>query len=174
MDIYYDIFETPFGWMGLLASDKGLRNTTLPQNSPDICYEELGPEVVDAVQDSERFDELRQRIIDYFEGEPETFEDVPFDLEGASEFYLAAWRACQSIPHGETRTYGWLAEQAGKPRAPRAAGQTMARNRLAIIVPCHRVIAADGSLRGFGKGTTQLDLKRQLLNLEAGQLTQLI
>jgi len=174
LTIYYDIFETPFGWMGLLASDKGLRNTTLPQNSPDICYEELGPEMVGAVQDSDRFDELRQRIIGYFEGDPETFEDVPVDLEDASEFYLAAWKACQSIPHGETRTYGWLADQAGNPRAARAAGQSMARNRLAIIVPCHRVVASDGSLRGFGKGTTQLGLKRQLLNLEVGQFTQQI
>ena len=172
MATYFDIFETPFGWMGVLASEKGLRHTTLPQDSPDECFENLGPEMDGAVQDSQRFDELRQRIIRYFEGGPETFEDVPVDLEDSSEFYRAAWRACQSIPHGETRTYGWLAIQAGKPRAPRAAGQSMARNRLAIIVPCHRVVASDGSLRGFGKGTTQLDLKRQLLNLEAGQLTQ--
>jgi methylated-DNA-[protein]-cysteine S-methyltransferase len=166
MDIYFDIFDTPFGWMGVLASEKGLRSTTLPQNSPDECFEELGPEMDGAIQDEDRFSELRHRIIRYFEGDAISFEDVPVDLEGASEFYRAAWKACQSIPHGETRTYGWLAGEAGKPRAPRAAGQSMARNRLPIIVPCHRVIGADGSLRGFGKGTTQLGLKKRLLGNE--------
>jgi methylated-DNA-[protein]-cysteine S-methyltransferase len=88
-------------------------------------------------------------------------------MEGASEFYRAAWKACQSIPHGETRTYGWLAEQAGNPRAPRAAGQSMARNRLPIIVPCHRVIGSNGKLTVFGKGAERIPLKRRLIDAEA-------
>ena len=86
---------------------------------------------------------------------------------GATPFHRQAWQACMSIPFGETRTYKWLATQAGKPKAPRAAGQSMARNRLPIVVPCHRVIAADGGLRGFGAGATQLDLKQSLLSMEA-------
>ncbi len=94
------------------------------------------------------------------------FEAEPIDVEDASPFMQAAWGACRRIPAGETRSYKWLAEQAGRPQAPRAAGQSMARNRLPIIIPCHRVIASDGSLRGFGTGASQLGLKQRLLDLE--------
>lgn len=165
---YFDIFETSLGWMGVLASESGLRRTTLPQESPELCYSLLGPEVEDATNEPERFEEIRERLDRHFEGEPDSFEDLPLDLEDASQFYRAAWRACQSIPHGETRTYQWLAGQAGNFRAPRAAGQSMARNRLPIIVPCHRVIGSDGRLTGFGKGAGQLELKQRLLTAEAG------
>ena len=163
----FDIFETSVGWMGVLASERGLLRTTLPQESPDRCYSLLGPEVEDATNEPERFEGIRARLDRHFEGEPDTFEDLPLDLEDAPQFYLAAWRACQSIPHGETRTYRWLAARAGNPRASRAAGQSMAKNRLPIIVPCHRVIGSDGRLTGFGSGAGQLALKQRLLNAEA-------
>jgi methylated-DNA-[protein]-cysteine S-methyltransferase len=109
---------------------------------------------------------IRQGIEAYFAGERVDFANERLDLGGASPFLTAAWAACLTIPYGETRTYKWLAEQAGRPRAPRAAGQSMARNRLPIVVPCHRVVASDGSLRGFGRGASQLDLKQTLLDLE--------
>ena len=75
-----------------------------------------------------------------------------------------------TIPYGETRPYKWLAARAGRPNAPRAAGQSMARNRLPIVVPCHRVVASDGSLRGFGRDAAQLGLKQRLLDLELGRV----
>ena len=164
---YFDMFETSLGWMGILATRSGLRRTTLPQESPDLCYSLLGPEVEGAANEPERFEGIRARLDRHFEGEPDSFEDLRLDLEDASQFYRAAWRVCQSIPHGETRTYRWLAARAGNPRASRAAGQSMARNRLPIIVPCHRVIGSDGRLTGFGSGAGQLDLKQRLLNAEA-------
>ena len=167
MATYYDVFETPIGWMGVLASPRGLRRTTLPQSSPDRCVSLLeGP--VDAAIRPDRFARLRDRLCLHLGGTPVRFDDEPLDLGDASPFLRAAWKACMSIPTGETRTYKWLATQAGRPRASRAAGQAMARNRLPLIVPCHRVVATDGSLRGFGGGATQLDLKRRLLQLEAG------
>ncbi len=167
MKLYYDVFETPFGWMGVLASDKGLRRTTLPQDSPAECVALLGSELDGAVQSPERFAGLRRKLVAYFQGGPVSFDDEALDLEDVSPFLLAAWRACRSIPAGQTRSYKWLAAQAGRPQAPRAAGQSMARNRLPIIVPCHRVIGSDGGLHGFGRGASQLDLKRRLLALEA-------
>jgi len=170
---YYDIFETSKGWMGVLASESGLRRTTLPQESPDLCYSLLGPEVVDATNEPDRFVEIRARLDRHFGGEPDSFEDLSLDLEDAPKFFSAAWRACRSIPRGETRTYQWLAAQAGNVRASRAAGQSMAKNRLPIIVPCHRVIGSDGGLTGFGKGAGQLDLKQRLLNAEVGSRTVL-
>ena len=163
---YYDVFKTPLGWMGVLASAEGLRRTTLPQPSPDTCVALLGPEVADSAEEPQHFTCLRARILAYFSGERVEFGGEPLDVGDASRFLSAAWGACRRIPFGETRSYAWLAGQAGRPRAPRAAGQSMARNRLPIIVPCHRVVASDGSLRGFGRGASQLELKRRLLDLE--------
>lgn len=166
MNLYFDILETSYGWMGFVASDKGLRRTTLPQPSPEDCAAQLGKALDGAELAPDRFLALRQKVASYLNGEDVTLADEAIDVEDASPFHQAAWIACRSIPRGETRTYKWLATQAGKPLAPRAAGQAMARNRLALIIPCHRVVASDGSLRGFGKGTSQLGLKQRLLDLE--------
>ncbi len=165
-NLYYDIFETPAGWMGVVASERGLRRTTLPQSTPEECFEQLGAYIDDAAPDAARFGTLKGKLTRYFDGAEISFADEPIDVNDASPFHQAAWQACRTIPKGETRTYKWLAAQAGNPLAPRAAGQAMARNRLAIIIPCHRVIASDGSLRGYGKGTSRLDLKQRLLDLE--------
>ena len=169
MTLYYDVFETPLGWMGLLASPRGLRRTTLPQSSPDECVALLGDEVEAAIQAPDRFEALRARLVRHLEGDTVSFADEPIDVDDATPFHRAAWRACQSIPGGETRSYKWLATRAGSPRSARAAGQSMARNRLPIVVPCHRVIASDGGLGGFGQGATRLDLKRLLLGMESSQ-----
>jgi methylated-DNA-[protein]-cysteine S-methyltransferase len=165
--LQYDVFETSFGWIAVLGSGAGLRRTTLPQPTPDECVELLD-EHENAVLAPERFRDLRTRLRSYFDGQPVQLSDERIDVASSSPFHQAAWRACRSIPAGQTRSYRWLAEQAGSPRAVRAAGQSMARNRLPIIVPCHRVVASNGSLRGFGRGASQLDLKRSLLRLEAG------
>ena len=168
MDLYYDIFETPLGWMGALASDRGLRRTTLPHATPDLCAADLGPQADSAASSPERFALLKGSVSRYLGGSDVSFGDESIDVEDAPLFLRAAWDACRSIPFGETRTYKWLAAKAGKPLASRAAGQSMARNRLPIIIPCHRVIGSDGGLRGFGSGATLLGLKRRLLDLEAG------
>ena len=167
MTLFYDVFEASFGWIGLLASSKGLRRTTLPQPSPAECVESLGPEVEKATWAPQHFQALKTKLTRYFRGDPVTFDDEPVDLDDASTFLRAAWGACQTIPRGETRSYKWLATQTGRPGAPRAAGQSMARNRLPVVIPCHRVIASDGGLGGFGKDSTQVSLKRSLLELEA-------
>ena len=170
MDRYYDVFETPFGWMGVLASSSGLRLTTLPHPSPEQCVALLGPEADEANLCPDRFTRLRSGLVQYFSGRPVSFAHESIDLGDAPRFYRAAWEACRSIPMGETRSYKWLATQTGRPLALRAAGQSMARNPLPIVVPCHRVIASDGSLGGFGRGRSLLHLKRRLLHLEARYL----
>ena len=167
MTLYYDIFETTLGWMGLLASEEGLRRSTLPMGSPDECVEDLGEEVDWAIPAPERFTGLKEKLELYFEGGAVSFEDEPIDVHDAAPFHRAAWDTCRSIPLGETRSYGWLGINAGGSLgAARAAGQSMARNRIAIIIPCHRVIAADGTLGGYGSGRSRLPLKQQLLDLE--------
>ncbi|MBM3932892.1 MAG: methylated-DNA--[protein]-cysteine S-methyltransferase [SAR202 cluster bacterium] len=168
MPLNHDIFDTPFGWIGVLASPLGIRRATLPQHTPDEAVAQLGPEAIGSSYAPEGFNGFRHAMEAYFRGDRPAFEDIPLDLAGAPPFLAAAWAACRSIPYGETRSYKWLAEQAGNPRALRAAGQSMARNRIPIVIPCHRVLASSGALHGFGKGATQLDLKAKLLAIEQG------
>jgi methylated-DNA-[protein]-cysteine S-methyltransferase len=97
----------------------------------------------------------------YFRGELTSF-DLPLSLEG-TQFQRCVWTALQSIPYGETISYGELARRIGQPSASRAVGLANGRNPVAIVVPCHRVIGADGSLTGYGGG---MDRKRFLLALE--------
>ncbi len=103
-------------------------------------------------------------ITEYFDGRRRTF-GFPIDLHG-SPFETEVWTALQNIPYGSTVTYGELAAGLGRPGAARAVGSANGRNPIPIVVPCHRVIAAGGKLGGYGGGLT---LKRQLLDLEAGQ-----
>src|SRR5712671_1918253 len=98
---------------------------------------------------------------EYFAGTRREFT-FPLDLRG-TDFQLACWRALLAIPYGKTRTYADIARAVGKPTAFRAAGMANNRNPIAIVVPCHRVIASDGTLCGYGGG---LDVKRKLLELE--------
>lgn len=161
-DDSYGLLPTSLGWVGVLASTRGIRRLTLPQASPQQAVEELGPTMARAVLNSILFEGLRLRLEQFLSGEPVDFDDE-LDLEEGSGFFHRAWQACRSIPRGETRSYAWLAAQAGNPRALRAAGQAMARNPVTLIIPCHRVIASDGALRGYGGG---LELKQRLLDLE--------
>ena len=167
MTTWYDLFETPLGWVGILANSAGLRRTTLPRPTPDECFALLGPEAEYADVDAGSLRGLRTDILRLLHGSPVAFDGYAVDFEDASPFHRAAWMACRSIPMGETRSYAWLAERAGRPGASRAAGQSMARNRLPLVIPCHRVIASDGGMGGFGNGATELGLKRWLLDLES-------
>lgn len=159
---FYAVLPMCMGWVGVVGSEKGIQRLALPQSSPQQAVEQIQPEARDAELAPARFEELRQQLETYFSGEPIAF-DQELDLEGAPAFFLRAWDACRTIPRGATRSYAWLAARAGNPRAVRAAGQAMAHNPVTIIIPCHRVIASDGSLCGFGGG---LGLKQRLLDLE--------
>jgi O-6-methylguanine DNA methyltransferase len=102
---------------------------------------------------------------EYFAGYRQNFS-LPLDLRG-TDFQLQCWRALLDIPYGETRTYRDIAQAIAHPHAFRAVGMSNNRNPIAIVVPCHRVIASDGTLCGYGGG---LDIKRKLLDLEQANL----
>jgi len=106
-----------------------------------------------------------KELEEYFAGKRRRF-DFPLDLRG-TDFQISCWRALLAIPYGETRSYADIARAVGKPNAFRAVGMANNRNPIAIVVPCHRVVASDGTLCGYGGG---LDVKRKLLELE-GALT---
>ena len=103
----------------------------------------------------------------YFTGIPTAFSDIPLDPPFASPFQTAVRRACRTIPWGHTRSYSWIASRIGRTNASRAVGNALARNPLPIIIPCHRVIRADGTLGGFTLGPR---IKTHLLKLENVQL----
>ena len=165
--MFYDVFETAQGWVGLLGSETGIRRSSLPCHSQDESVLSLGPEIYQAVQDRTKLGDVPDMLATYLNGGEVDFGNVELDVADATEFYVRAWNACRSIPRGESRTYAWLAKKSGNPNASRAAGQAMARNRVPLIIPCHRVVGSDGSLRGFGSGSERLDLKRWLLDMES-------
>jgi methylated-DNA-[protein]-cysteine S-methyltransferase len=110
------------------------------------------------------FADVKTQLEEYFAGARTTF-DIPLAAEGAP-FEREVWHALEEIPYGETVSYGEIARRVGQPTAARAVGTANGRNPIAVIVPCHRVIGADGSLTGYGGG---LERKRLLLELERGQ-----
>jgi O-6-methylguanine DNA methyltransferase len=149
--------------MGLLSAGKGLRRLSL-KPTPQEALEELGPALARAVSDPDAFTREQNCLDRYFQGEAAALDEIPLDLGQAPPFFSAAWEACRRIPPGETRSYAWLAAEAGRPLAVRAAGQAMAKNRVALVIPCHRVIGSDGGLHGYGAGG--LKVKAKLLEME--------
>ena len=162
----YHLLQLDPGWIGLVAGRKGLRRATL-KPTPQEVMEDLGADAEGAEHDPEFFSETMDRLVRYAEGDLSALDDIELDLEGTPPFFRAAWDACRRIPPGETRSYRWLAVEAGSPQAMRAAGQAMARNRFSLIIPCHRVVSSDGGLGGYGGGG--LGVKAKLLQMELEQ-----
>jgi methylated-DNA-[protein]-cysteine S-methyltransferase len=129
-----------------------------------LLWHELPREPVSRTQPSESpLHELADRLRMHFTGARDSFADVPIDLDGLTAFQVAVIDALRRVPWGEVVTYGELAALAGHPNAQRAAGSVCAHNRFPLIVPCHRVVAADGIGR---YGLTGVGYKRRLLELE--------
>jgi len=154
----FAVVPTALGDFGLVGSEKGLAAVVLPR--PEM--RRFLTENYGGSEDPAFFADLAGRLQRYALGEVVTFDDVPLAVKG-TPFQEAVWRATRDIPWGETRTYGQIARTVGRPRAARAVGAAQAANPVPIIVPCHRVVGANGDLRGFGGG---LALKARLLALE--------
>jgi len=167
------MFTSPVGPLFLAASNRGLvalkfearlpGQQTIRPNPRDLQAEAKGLRLADSAHAMQTY--VRE-LDEYFAGKRREFT-FALDLRG-TDFQLACWRALIAIPYGETRSYGDIARAVGRAQGFRAVGMANNRNPLAIVVPCHRVIASDGTLCGYGGG---LDVKRQLLELE-GALTQ--
>ena len=153
---------SPIGVIRLFATGEALVAVRLPGSDPVTAAsrERKTPVLDEAVGQMKAYfaGELRSFTIPVaFSGSP--FEGTPFQTD--------VWRGLLKIPYGESRSYAWLAESIGRPGAYRAVGAANGRNPLAIVVPCHRVIGADGSLTGYGGG---LEAKQWLLDHEAAQV----
>ena len=163
------IFETELGYVGLAVKGESVIRTTLPE--PDEASAWSGmvgiEETADVDEDPPFLVSVMEMIISYCAGDSVDLTRVDVDYSGATEFTRKAREACRTIPRGEVRTYGWLAEEAGKPGANRAAGRAMATNPVPMLVPCHRVVGSKGRLTGFG-GSRGIWLKERLLQMESG------
>jgi len=144
--------DTPIGELTLVTRHAALAGLHFAGYDPPA----------ESVEDTEPvLEAAAEQLREYFAGERTAF-DLPLTLDG-TPFQQQAWRALADIPYGETVSYGEQARRIGKPEAIRAIGAANGRNPIAIVLPCHRVIGADGSLTGFGGG---LETKRRLLDLE--------
>jgi len=163
--VVYTLHPSPIGELLLIAEGDALTGLyMLGDEGPNGRGARLEP---DWKRDDGPFRAVRDQLDEYFAGERTGF-DVPLAPRGTA-FQLRVWEELRRIPYGETISYGELARRIGRPTAVRAVGASNGRNPISILVPCHRVIGADGSLTGYGGG---LDRKRFLLELEAGVLAR--
>jgi len=164
-DLFYSVWATAWGAVGAVAGPKGLTRFILPHYTPKDLGDLLAWEHRDARRDDDPFEMLIRLARDYFNGRPVNFSPVACDLPAESSFAGKILRACRGIPYGQTRSYHLLAEMIGQADAARAVATTLSKNRLPLVVPCHRVTYADGRTGGFSApGGTEL--KARLLELE--------
>jgi len=151
----YATIESPLGELLILSDGEAITGLYLPDHRG-------GPQVEATWRRaSEPFREAQRQLTAYFAGELTTF-DLPVEMTG-TRFERRVWQQLATIPYGETISYSQLAQQLGQPTATRAVGRANGRNPISIIIPCHRVIGADGNLTGYGGG---VERKRWLLELE--------
>lgn len=161
--IHWAVTPTSLGPMLVAATEKGVCRLSFDEGVETLRTRFPNAELV---QGGAEFEDLLAEVVSTVEapGEaPQGFDHIPLDVKGTA-FQEACWKALREIPAGETRSYADIAAAAGNPRAVRAAGSANARNNVAVLIPCHRVIRSDGDLGGYAYG---LEIKRELLRREA-------
>jgi methylated-DNA-[protein]-cysteine S-methyltransferase len=162
VDVGFDVIESPIGPLFVAASTRGLATISFDAD-PEHHLERLARIGGPAVLRAPRAIDLAHRELDeYFAGRRRAF-DLTLDLRALPPFTVSVLKELARVPYGETTTYGDLAARVGRPRAARAVGTVMNRNRIPIVLPCHRVVGSTGSLVGYAGG---LDVKEKLLELE--------
>jgi methylated-DNA-[protein]-cysteine S-methyltransferase len=159
------VFPSRLGWAAMVHTGGIVRRLTFAHPSLQAALQACDPELLENARRATHSEPLVRRLQAYACGAPVDFSDVPIDVGRLSEFERRVVRCCRQIPYGQTLSYGELAAWAGSPRAARAVGNCMAANPVPLIVPCHRVVRADGRLGSYSApGGTRT--KRRLLALE--------
>jgi methylated-DNA-[protein]-cysteine S-methyltransferase len=165
LDVGFDVVDSPIGDLLVATSDRGLASVWFDPN-PERDLERLariaGPRVLRSPRSIEG---ARRQLDEYFAGTRTRF-DLQLDLRALAPFTVAVLEHLARVPYGRTTTYGALAAEVGRPRAARAVGTVMNRNRIPIVLPCHRVVGASGDLVGYAGG---LERKVRLLELEGAR-----
>lgn len=149
---YFQRYDSPVGPLLLVEEDQALVNA---------LFDSKGEAENFPLKQTPLLQKTAEQLTEYFAGQ-RTFFDLPLNISG-TEFQKKVWQQLLSIPYGETRSYGEIAQSIKNPKASRAVGLANSRNPIVIIIPCHRVIGQSGKLVGFGGG---LDAKKYLLKLE--------
>jgi methylated-DNA-[protein]-cysteine S-methyltransferase len=158
------VFRTPWGWMGVSETRKGINAVVLPKASRQVVLSELEATAAAALdaQATSRLCEAREQLTEYLAGMRTSF-DLPLDLSRGTSFQRKVWRTLRRISYGRLRSYQWVADRVGGRQYARAVGNAVGANPIPIVIPCHRIVAQDASLGGFSEG---LPTKRKLLTLE--------
>jgi methylated-DNA-[protein]-cysteine S-methyltransferase len=165
VDVGFDVVDSPIGELFVAVSDRGLAEIsydTRVEEQLELLARIAGPRVLRAPR---AVDAARRELDEYFAGKRRAF-DLTLDLRAMPPFTVSVLRELARVPYGQTTTYGALAGRVGRPRAARAVGTVMNRNRIPIVLPCHRVVGSTGDLVGYGGG---LDRKVALLELEGAR-----
>jgi methylated-DNA-[protein]-cysteine S-methyltransferase len=163
VDVAYAVVGSPLGELLVALTPRGLVRVAYPNETEDQVLQELAGRISPRILRAPgRTDEVRRELEQYFAGSRRRFE-VPVDWALSRGFFRKVLRATARIPYGDVRTYTEMATRAGNPRAYRAAGNALHSNPVPIVVPCHRVVHADGGLAGYGGG---VERKEFLLALE--------
>lgn len=165
--LYYSVIKTGWGYVAAIWSDRGLWELGFPRPDETAAFTDIRAKERNALAAEQQAWMWTQQLADelrlYFQGFPVTF-GVPVDWRFYSPFQTAVLTYSATIPYGTTVSYQAVAQAVGSPKAARAVGGAMHSNRTPLVVPCHRVVGANGSLTGFGGG---LDMKKALLLLES-------
>ena len=158
------VLQSPWGWIGISETFKGIDGIVLPQRSKRVVESDLrkmrGMPL--ELRDSTRLRTAYSQLLDYLVGDRKTF-DLPVDDSQGTPFQRRVWHVLQQVPYGTLRSYQWIATRVGGRRYARAVGSAVGANPLPIVIPCHRIVGQDASLGGFSGG---LPMKRKLLTLE--------
>ena len=164
-DLHYAVWPTAWGPVGAVAGDKGLTRFVLPYYAKDDLKELLAWEHPAAAQAPGRFERLIELTEAYFSANHADFDEVECELPAVATLGGAVARAARKIPFGQTQSYGQLARDVNRPEAARAVAGALSRNRIPLIVPCHRVTYSDGRPGGFS-AAGGVELKRRMIDLE--------
>ena len=148
-------YKSPVGWIDIITEGNRILRVSFSEADP-LSKPTVPPTLPVLARTIKLLDT-------YFAGGAINFAEIPVQIAYGTEFQQQVWKAIQQIPHGEVRSYQWIADQIGRPKSARSIGNAVGANPVSILIPCHRVIRSNGALGGYGGG---LERKRQLLALE--------
>jgi methylated-DNA-[protein]-cysteine S-methyltransferase len=159
------VFPSDLGWMAAVVAGDAVKQLSFGHPSAAAAKNALGRTVPASLKPAKRHERLVRRLQAYAAGIPDPLGDISVDFGPLSDFQRRVLTQCRLIPYGGTMSYGELAAKAGSPRAARAVGTCMARNKAPLLIPCHRVVRSSGQIGPYGVGGTAM--KRRLLAMES-------